>query len=110
MLCASRKRERLRLLWYDARLHFADGSAARHDARIGRFPALVILSLEAIQFGAGSIVDRALLSVVIGTPLRLSAAYLTRAHRFLNAGLGVATVLIGMHLICHIAVVERLLI
>lgn len=72
--------------------------------------ALVILSLEAIQFGAGSIVGMAVLPVVIGIPLRVSAAYFTRAHRLLNAGAGVATVLIGAHLIYHIALVERLLI
>lgn len=70
----------------------------------------MILRLEAIPFGAGSIVGMVLLSVVIGIPLRLSAAYLTRAHRLLNAGVGVATVLIGTHLIYHIAVIEGLLI
>ncbi|MBI3343902.1 MAG: urease accessory protein [Gammaproteobacteria bacterium] len=82
---------------------------------------LVLLSLEAIHspawgvvyialFGVGSIVGMAVLSVVIGISLRLSAAYLSRAHSLLNAGVGVATVLIGAHLIYHIAVIERLLI
>lgn len=83
--------------------------------------ALVILSLEMIQspvwgmayvalFGAGSIVGMGVLSVVIAIPLRFSAAYLSRTHRVLNAGVGVATVVIGAHLIYHIAVTERLLI
>lgn len=81
---------------------------------------LVILTLEMIQspvwgmayvalFGAGSIAGMGLLSVVIAIPLRFSAAYLTRVHRFLNVAVGVATVFIGAHLIYHIAVVERLL-
>jgi high-affinity nickel permease len=83
--------------------------------------ALVLLGLEVIQspvwgmayitlFGAGSILGMALLSIMIGIPLRLSAAYLSRTHRLLNAGVGVATVLIGTHLIYHIVVIEGLLI
>ncbi|MEW6353782.1 MAG: urease accessory protein [Pseudomonadota bacterium] len=82
--------------------------------------ALVILSLEMIQspvwgmayvalFGVGSIAGMGALSVIIAIPLRYSATYLTHAHRFLNVGVGMATVLIGAHLIYRIAVTGHIL-
>lgn len=76
--------------------------------------ALVLLSLEAIQsplwglaymalFGLGSIVGMAALSIVIGIPLRASAAYLGRVHTYLNAGVGLVTLFLGVHIVVRLS-------
>lgn len=82
--------------------------------------ALVLLSLQTVQsvplgvlyiaiFGCGSIVGMGLMSVAISVPLRLSGTYITGLYRFFTAGVGVATLGLGLSMVYHIGFTEGLL-
>lgn len=75
--------------------------------------ALILLSLEALRspawglayiaiFGAGSILGMAALSVAIAVPLRLTSRHLARTYAGLSATVGIATVLLGCHIVYRI--------
>lgn len=83
--------------------------------------ALILLSVDAVRswqagvaylalFGAGSIAGMALLSVAIAVPLRLSAGRLGRLHSTTTALFGAVSCGIGLYLVVHIGVVQRLLV
>jgi len=76
--------------------------------------ALILFSLEAVGsvpwglayiaiFGAGSILGMAVLSLAIAVPLRLTSTRLARVYGGLSAAVGVATVLLGCHIVVRIA-------
>ena len=50
-----------------------------------------------LVFGVGSIAGMAALSVVIAWPLRRSARGMTRLHGVVHYGLGLFTVILGVH-------------
>ncbi|MFQ6018285.1 MAG: hypothetical protein ACE5KF_08815 [Kiloniellaceae bacterium] len=81
--------------WLIGMMHGMAGSAALlllTAASIGSAPlGLLYIAL----FGVGSIMGMAALSTVIAVPLSYSARALTRAHRGLQAAIGLVTVLIG---------------
>ena len=52
-----------------------------------------------LLFGLGSIAGMAALSWAISVPMRLSARHLSRAHRWLNAGVAVASVGMGVNVV-----------
>lgn len=54
--------------------------------------------LYVLLFGLGSVAGMAALSWAISVPMRLSARHLTRAHRGLNAGVAVVSVLLGLNI------------
>ncbi len=82
--------------------------------------ALVLLTLSTIQslwlglaymllFGLGSVVGMAILSCAIALPLRFTAARLTWAFRGLTAGVGAATVVLGVSIAWRVALAEGFL-
>ena len=83
-------------------MHGLAGSAALVVLSLGVIPSPPWAMLYIALFGMGSIIGMALLCSVIAIPLRLSAAYINRVHRFLHAGVGVTTLLIGVsHLLLN---------
>lgn len=76
--------------------------------------ALILLSLEAAEsvplglgyialFGLGSILGMAALSLAIAVPLRITSARLTRVYGGISTAVGLATVLLGGHVMYRIA-------
>lgn len=76
--------------------------------------ALILLSLDQattvavglgylLMFGIGSIAGMAALSMLIATPLRLSAGSLTSLHRLLTAAIGLVSCAIGLWTIQEVA-------
>jgi cytochrome c biogenesis protein CcdA len=72
--------------------------------------ALVLLTLQQVGspwsgllyvllFGLGSVCGMAALSWAISVPMRLSARHLTRAHRWLNVGVAIFSVGLGMNIV-----------
>ena len=77
-------------------MHGLAGSAALVVLSMGVIQSPLWAMLYIVLFGIGSIIGMALLCSVIAIPLRLSAAYMNRMHRFLNTSVGVTTMLIGV--------------
>ena len=72
--------------------------------------ALVLLTLQhvgspwvgllyVLLFGLGSVCGMAALSWAVSVPMRLSARHLTRCHHWLNAGVAVVSVALGLNVV-----------
>ncbi len=82
--------------------------------------ALILLTLQSVQspligfsyiilFGAGSIIGMAVLSVVIAIPMRYSLGKRVWLHSSMRSVIGVATIILGLHIIYDIGIVNGLL-
>ena len=82
--------------------------------------ALILLTLQSVQspligfsyiilFGAGSIIGMAVLSVVIAIPMRYSLGKRVWLHSSMRSAIGVATIILGLHIIYDIGIVNGLL-
>ena len=52
-----------------------------------------------LLFGLGSVCGMAALSWAVSVPMRLSARHLTRCHHWLNAGVAVVSVALGLNVV-----------
>ena len=80
-------------------VHGLAGSAALVLLTLQRVGTPWVGLLYVLLFGLGSIAGMAALSWAISVPMRLSARHLSRAHRWLNAGVAVASVGMGVNVV-----------
>lgn len=90
-------------------MHGLAGSAALVVLTLQTIPSVGLGVGYIVLFGVGSIVGMALLSVVIAIPLRLSSAYLTRAHHTVTALVGVFTCALGIVMVLEIGYLKALI-
>ena len=90
-------------------MHGLAGSAALVVLTMQTMPSVGLGLGYIALFGLGSIGGMALLSIVIAVPLKLSSAYLTRAHHAMTAIVGVCTCALGIAMIVQIGYLKALL-
>ena len=85
-------------------MHGMAGSAALILLTLEQAPSFAAGLGYLLLFGLGSIVGMAVLSMLIATPLRMSAGAFGSLHRWLTAVIGVVSVTIGAWTIVEIAI------
>ena len=90
-------------------MHGLAGSAALVVLTMQTMPSVGLGLGYIALFGLGSIGGMALLSIVIAVPLKLSSAYLTRAHHAMTGLVGVCTCALGIAMIVQIGYLKALL-
>ncbi len=83
-------------------MHGMAGSAALILLSLEQAPSIAAGLVYLLLFGLGSIVGMAALSILIATPLRMSAGSLTSLHRLLTAAIGLVSIAIGAWTIAEI--------
>ena len=80
-------------------VHGLAGSAALVLLTLQRVGSPLVGLLYVLLFGLGSVCGMAALSWAVSVPMRLSARHLTRCHRWLNAGVALFSVGLGLHIV-----------
>ena len=80
-------------------VHGLAGSAALVLLTLQRVGSPWVGLLYVLLFGLGSVCGMAALSWAVSVPMRLSARHLTRCHRWLNAGVAVVSVALGLNVV-----------
>jgi len=82
-------------------VHGLAGSAALVLLTLEQFKSPWLGLVYVLLFGLGSVVGMALLSVIVAVPMRLSAEWLTRWHRFLNAAVALFSIGLGLRVVAQ---------
>ena len=80
-------------------VHGLAGSAALVLLTLQRVGSPWVGLLYVLLFGLGSVCGMAALSWAVSVPMRLSARHLTRCHHWLNAGVAVVSVALGLNVV-----------
>ncbi len=89
-------------------MHGMAGSAALVLLTLSTISSLWLGFAYMLLFGLGSVIGMAILSCAIALPLRFTAGRLTWAFRGLTAGVGAATVVLGVSIAWRVASAEGL--
>lgn len=89
-------------------MHGMAGSAALVLLTLSTISSLWLGFAYMLLFGLGSVIGMAILSCAIAVPLRFTAGRLTWAFRGLTAGVGAATVVLGVSIAWRVASAEGL--
>jgi len=89
-------------------MHGMAGSAALIVLALDQAESIAQGLVYILLFGLGSMLGMVLLAGAMSIPLRLSAAFLTRAHNGLQASVGLITLGLGATLMYRIGVIEGL--
>ncbi|TDI67954.1 MAG: urease accessory protein [Alphaproteobacteria bacterium] len=89
-------------------MHGMAGSAALVLLILSTISSLWLGFAYMLLFGLGSVIGMAILSCAIAVPLRFTAGRLTWAFRGLTAGVGAATVVLGVSIAWRVASAEGL--
>ena len=89
-------------------VHGLAGSAALVLLTLGTISSLWLGFAYMLLFGLGSVVGMAILSCAIALPLRFTAGRLSVAFRGLTAGIGAATVVLGVSIAWRVASAQGL--